>query len=85
MTDHEHEWHTLTTEGSGLLSNHFFQCRKCPERLMFPDALAILNEHADLLEALKAIRAVATTHTKDTINLLWISEKADTAIKKAKS
>ena len=48
MTDHEHEWFTLSNSGSGLLPYHFFQCRKCPERLMFPDALAMLNEHAKL-------------------------------------
>ena len=69
MTDHEHKWYTLSNNGSGLLSNHFFQCKKCPERLMFPDALVMLNEHAKLKGMLEFEKQLARAHSDNIIML----------------
>ena len=60
MTNHVHEWRILMVTPNSATVQLSIRCRDlgCNEVLLRQNAEAILNEHADLLEALEQMVAI---------------------------
>ena len=84
MTNHVHEWRILMVTPNSATVQLSIRCRDlgCNEVLLLQNAEAMLNEHADLLEALESLLRCseykATDYCEDCV------PAAEEAIKKAR-